>query len=97
MDHIYKGVLFSESIPRGAKIGVEVDAKLDDSWSWNGGSQLRCLDDVKDILAKKVQAAGCNALVEFTYGQRSVSFWRSLMSVDDVIWWGKGKSAKVNL
>ena len=93
MDNTYKGVLFSESVTTAARIICEVEAVLDDKLM--GGSQLRNLDDVKDILVKKVKAAGGNALVGFTYGQRQASFWKSIFSLDDVIWWGKGKAAKI--
>lgn len=92
MDTVYDGVLFSEGWPAGCKKLATVAVTLDDKWI--GGSQLKNLNDVKAELAKRVKAAGGNALVEFTYGQKSVSFWKCLLSIDDVAWWGKGTAAK---
>ena len=92
MDNVYDGILFSEGHPSGMREIGSVEVLLDDQWF--GGSQLKSLDDVKTELAKRVKEMGGNALIKFTYGQRSVGFWKSLVSIDDVCWWGKGMVAK---
>lgn len=91
MDHYHEGVYFTELRPAGVRVIRTVEATLDDQII--GGSQLQTLDDVKSALATMVKAAGGNALIGFTYGQRSVSWWKSLLSIDDVAWWGKGQAA----
>ena len=55
--------------------------------------QLKDLDDVKRLMAKRVREQGGNAVVDFRYGQRSVGFWRSLIDRDDVSWYGEGNIA----
>lgn len=65
-----------------------VEVILNDKWL--GGSQIKTLEDVKAELAKRVKAQGGDALIQLTYGQKSVGFLKSLFSVDDVAWWGKG-------
>ena len=94
MDNTYAGILFSEQRPASAMIIREVSVTLNQKWIGKG-SQLKSLDDVKEELAREVKSAGGNALVDFTYGQRQVSFWESLSSVDDIVWWGKGMAARV--
>ncbi len=42
-----------------------------------------------------MRAKGGNALVGFTYGQRSVGFFRSFVSRDDQVWYGAGEAAIV--
>lgn len=92
MDNQHDGVLFSEGCPSGIREIGPLEVILDDQWF--GGSQLKSLDDVKTELAKQVKAVGGNTLFRFTYGQKSVGFWKSLFSVDDVSWWGKGVAGK---
>jgi hypothetical protein len=93
MENYYDGILFAESDLQHARIIQKVSVTLDDKWI--GGSQLKNLDDVKRELAIQVKKAGCNALVKFEYGQRQVSFWRSLLSIDDILWYGSGFAAIV--
>ena len=59
-------------------------------------AQLRCLDDVKQAMTPLVRARGGNAVIDFTYGQKSVGFWRSLVHLDDVTWYGRGMIAIVS-
>jgi hypothetical protein len=59
-------------------------------------AQLRTLDDVKKAMATRVLEAGGNAVVGFTYGQQSVGFWKSLLHLDDVCWYGKGDIAVIS-
>jgi|GEM_PF-1825308 hypothetical protein len=58
-------------------------------------SQLKTLKDVKRELAARAKRAGGNAIVSFTYGQKSVGFLRSLLQIDDVNWYGGGIVARV--
>ena len=58
-------------------------------------SQTKTLDDLKDELAREVLCLGGNALKSFKYGQKSVSFLGSIMSIDDVKWHGSGDVIKI--
>ena len=58
--------------------------------SFTFGAQLKSLRDVKNNLVSKAKTAGCNAIVDFTYGQKSR--W---LAIDDVAFWGKGKLAQI--
>ena len=93
MDTNFDGVLFSESRPANAKPIRETQVTLDNKLF--GGTQLQNLDHVKAALAKQVKEAGGNALIAFEYGQKTPSFFRTLLSVDNIAWWGKGVIAKV--
>jgi hypothetical protein len=46
-------------------------------------------------MAAEAKRAGGNAVIRFTYGQKN-TFWRSLLSMDDVWWHASGLIAKVN-
>jgi hypothetical protein len=87
----YKGVFFVEGQPRGAVPIRRLDTKID---GWFSQSQLKSLDTVKDAMVDQVIAAGGNAVISFKYGQKN-SFWRSLLSVDDVYWFATGDVANV--
>ncbi len=58
-------------------------------------SQLKTLKDVKRELASRASRAGGNAIVNFQYGQKSVGFFRSILQLDDVNWYGTGTIARV--
>lgn len=58
-------------------------------------SQLKTLKDVKRELATRASRAGGNAIVDFQYGQASVGFFRSILQLDDVNWYGSGTIATV--
>jgi hypothetical protein len=80
------GVLFVEGQPDGLRSIGRVEVKLNGAFSQ---AQLKSLDDVKRELAKKVRAKNGNCLINFKYGQRT-SFWTTLISLDDVGWYGSG-------
>jgi hypothetical protein len=86
----HDGVYFVEgdypSARRLGPIAVEVGGVFQHA-------QLRTLDDVKSAMARKVTEASGNAVIRFAYGQRSVGFWRSLLHMDDVTWYGRGEIA----
>jgi hypothetical protein len=89
---IFEGVKFVEGLPASASIIKPIRVEI-------GGvltsAQLKNLDDVKRLMANQARAAGGNAIVDFKYGQRSVGFWRSLIDLDDVYWYGEGNVALV--
>ena len=88
----FDGVLFIEGDPPGAAIIRAISTKHDGIFSQ---SQLKSLDSLKRVMAAEAKRAGGNAVIRFTYGQRN-TFWRSLLSIDDVWWHASGMIAKVN-
>lgn len=89
---IHRGVYFVEGVPAGARRISTISTKLDGVFS---NSQLKSLDDVKDAMVSEVKAKGGNAVIDFKYTQRS-SFWRSLISLDDVRWEASGVVANID-
>ena len=88
----FQGVYFVEGFVDGARVHGPIDTKHDGAWSQ---SQLKSLDTLKAAMADRVRAAGCNAVVNFTYGQKN-TFWRSLLSIDDVWWYAHGSMAQID-
>ena len=88
----YKGVYFVEGALPAAHPIRPIDTKHD---GWFSQSQLKSLDTIKDIMVREVKSAGGNAVIGFRYGQKN-TFWRSLMSVDDVYWWASGEIASLS-
>ena len=85
---VYNGIVFIEGDEPGAKVmGSLVYEK---TGFYN--QQLKSLDIVKEQLAQKAKALGANAVKDFKYGQKSTSWFRSmLLSYDDNInWYGTG-------
>jgi len=58
-------------------------------------AQAKSLFDVKRSLARQAKLLGANAVVDFEYGQKSVGFFASIFSRDDVNWYGRGNAAIV--
>jgi hypothetical protein len=87
---VFEGITFVEGCPPSARIIRSVRVEI-------GGiitsAQLKNLDDVKRLLADMARKNGCEAVVDFKYGQRSVGFLKSLIDRDDVHWYGEGKIA----
>ncbi len=87
---LHDGVYFTEDSPPTIRSFGSVAIEL-------GGivrqAQLKTLTDVKSALAKKAKAAGGNAIIRFQYGQKSVGFWRSILQLDDINWYGRGEIA----
>src|SRR4051794_17322719 len=88
----FDDVLFIEGDPPGATVIRSISTQHDGVFSQ---SQLKSLDSLKRVMAKEVKQAGGNAVIRFTYGQKN-TFWRSLLSIDDVWWHASGVIAKVN-
>jgi hypothetical protein len=88
----FDDILFVEGDPPGATVIRQLDTKHDGIFSQ---SQLKSLDTLKRVMAAEAKRVGGNAVIRFTYGQRN-TFWRSLLSIDDVWWYASGAIAKVN-
>lgn len=82
----YNDIVFVEGSYNNAVLGDPVECDL----SFVFGAQLKSLRDVKNNLAEKAKLKGYNAIVDFTYGQKSR--W---LAIDDVAFWGKGKLANI--
>lgn len=82
-----EGVEFYEGMPEGFMKGNKISTQLDGFFS---SSQTSSLTDVKKAMAKYCKENGGNAVVSFNYGQRALGFFESMMSRDNVIWYGEG-------
>jgi hypothetical protein len=80
---VYEGIVFVEGDYPRASRGPEVDCTL------LGGGQLTSLDDVKHNLAQQAKQRPYNAVLNFTYGQKT-GFFLSIFAYDGVSYWGKG-------
>lgn len=89
----YNGVYFVEGRPVGARAIRPISTVLDGVFN---NAQLKNLNDVKREMAQEVLAAGGNAVIDFTYGQRTGGFWRCLFSLDNVCWKGEGTIARID-
>lgn len=92
---VHNGITFYEGRPSSAlrvirPVKVEIGGVFRQA-------QLKTLRDVKDVLAAEAKKSGGNAIVDFEYGQRSVSFWRSLLQLDEINWYGRGKIAQITM
>ncbi|HBC30836.1 MAG TPA: hypothetical protein DC024_06280 [Clostridiales bacterium] len=80
----FEGVIFIE--------GMEPDSKtlglIRSDLSFKIGAQLKNLNDVKHDLSTKARNMGANAVLNFTYGQKSR--W---LAIDDVAYFGEGIAA----
>ncbi len=88
----FNGVYFIEGPMPDVAVLRSIDTKHDGLFS---PSQLKSLDTLKAVMAEEVLRAGGNAVIDFKYGQRS-TFWRSLLSLDDVYWFASGKVVKIS-
>lgn len=61
-------------------------------------NQLQNLNDVKKQLSEKAKKLGANAIINFKYGQKSTTWWRSFILAfdDNVNWYGSGIAVKLN-
>ena len=88
----YDGVYFVEGAIPGAQRQGPIDTKHD---GWYSQSQLKSLDTLKAAMAARVKQVGGNAVLDFRYGQKN-TFWRSLLSIDDVWWYASGTIATID-
>ena len=88
----FDGVIFDEGPIDGMKRIRDLSTQLNSGF---GQDQLRSLIDVKQAMACEVLSTGGNCIENFKYGQRNGSFWQQMLSVDNVLWYGKGTIGKV--
>ena len=81
------GVLFFEDFPADILRGDEISTSINGIFS---NAQLASLTDVKSQLAEVCKSRGGNAVIGFKYGQKSSGFFASLLSRDNVYWYGSG-------
>jgi len=88
------GVSFYEDFPseliKGRKISTQIDGFF-------RNSQTSSLHDVKEAMAAYCKSSGANAIVGFTYGQRSLGFFSSMLSRDNIVWYGEGYIANLQV
>lgn len=85
---VFKNIIFIEGYEKSNIEFGEIVYKKESLWN----NQLKNLDDVKSQLADKAIALGANAVINFKYGQKNTSWFRSIfMQTDDnVNWFGDG-------
>ena len=88
----YKDIYFIEGSPREAIVIESFSSELNGFFSQN---QLKSLDNIKEKMRDYVLSKGGNCVIDFKYGQRS-TFWKSILGMDDVLWYGSGKVSKIN-
>lgn len=88
------GIIFVEgSLDSAHKIG-----RIEYSKGSFYNQQLKNLSDIKRQLADKAKSMGANAIIEFTYGQKSTSWFKAtLLSLDDNInWYANGIAVRID-
>ena len=88
----HRGVYFVEGSPLSSQRKQSITTELNEFFSQN---HLKTLDDLKDRMAQQAISSGCNAVIDFKYGQRS-SFWKSIMGMDNILWFGSGTLATID-
>lgn len=83
---LYEDIIFIEGDYPCAELFGKIKVDLGNKF----GAQLKSLRDVKKGLANQAKFKKCNAVINFTYGQKSR--W---LAIDDVSFWGKGEAAKL--
>lgn len=89
----YGGVHFFEGYPPEVESGAEISTSIGGVFR---NAQLASLRDVKAQLAAECRSRGGNAIVGFTYGQKSSGLLASIFSRDDVKWYGNGYLANIH-
>jgi len=82
------GIIFVEGGMKNARELGRIRYEKDSFYN----QQLKNLNDVKRQLVEKAKRLGANAVIDFTYGQKSASAFRSmLLALDDNInWYAEG-------
>ena len=90
---MFEGIIFVEGFCEFAVLKGKVEYVKDSFWN----QQFRNLDNIKHQLAEKAKALGANAVINFKYGQKNISFLKSLcLSLDDnVNWFGYGEAVVI--
>lgn len=81
------GVSFYEDFPSELIKGKKISTQIDGFFS---NSQTSSLRDVKEAMAAYCKSNGGNSIVGFTYGQRALGFFASMLSRDNIVWYGEG-------
>jgi len=85
------GVTFYEDYPTNLTKGKKISTQLDGFFT---SSQTLSLRDVKEAMALYCKSNGGNTIIGFTYGQRALGFFESMLSRDNVVWYGDGYIGK---
>lgn len=87
---IFNDIIFIEGDEEYVQFIGPIEYKKDSFYN----QQFKNLDNVKDQMSRKAHEKGANAIINFKYGQKTTSFWRSLfLSLDDnVNWYGSGSA-----
>ena len=85
---VFNGIIFIEGNEECIKKLGPVQYKREKFYN----TQLSNIDNVKNQLAEKAKQMGGNAIIDFKYGQKNVSWFKSmLLALDDnVVWFGTG-------
>lgn len=91
---VYKGIIFIEGTENYNKSFGFIEYKKEKLYN----NQLQNLDNVKEQLAKKAIELGANAVINFKYGQKNTSWFRSMLLAfdDNVNWFGTGEAVLIN-
>lgn len=87
------GVAFVEGRVATLRIIQTLETSMDSMFR---NTQLKSIESLKHAMAQRAIELGGNAVICFQYGQKQASFWRSLLSMDDIYWQGKGIVAVVD-
>jgi hypothetical protein len=90
---LHNGVYFVEGIPRSSQVIMPISTEINEFFCQ---THLKNLDHIKDKMAKEARLRGGNAIIQFTYGQRS-TFWKSLFRLDNIQWYASGKIAVIDV
>jgi hypothetical protein len=90
--NIYDGISFIEGDASEFTKVKQLETTLGEGIT--ASSQLMSLDDVKKNLAGRCKELDCDTLICFKYGQRSLGFFASIFSRDNVVWYGEGFAAR---
>ena len=87
---MFENILFVEGSCEFLNFKGNVEYKKDSFFN----QQFRNLDDVKHQLAEKAKQLGANAIINFRYGQKTVSFFKSILlgTDDNVNWYASGEA-----
>ncbi len=90
----YEGILFVEGYCDFIEFKCKVEYKKDSFFN----QQFRNLDDIKHQLAEKAKNVGANAIINFKYGQKTISFFKSILlgTDDNVNWFAFGEAVLVS-
>lgn len=88
------GIIFVEGSLDGAHQIGRIEYVKDGIYN----QQLKGLGDIKRQLADKAKRMGANVIVDFKYGQKSASWFKSILLAydDNINWYADGIAAKVD-